>query len=193
VPGAFFREGRRLFLRAMHLLSSRTLFFAGILLSITTAFATAQTLWFSLAGKVAEGRVVREVEELAADWTSPASVLSRPGVQTARAARVYRAIVQFQIKDPADAAVAGNAGRVFEVSAQLRSTARLYPVGTKVDVVYPPGKPGRAKLRPELPDFWSQAGLLLMATVVGAGTAYGWWKSAKKRVVRRRRVVSGAS
>jgi hypothetical protein len=192
VPGGFFREGRRLFLRAMHLLSSRTLFFAGILLSITAAITAAQALWFSLAGQVAEGRVVREVEELAADWTAPSSVRTGQGMQMARAARVYRAIVQFQAKDLAGAAVAGEAGRVFEVSAQLRSTARLYPVGTKVDVVYPPGKPGRAKLRPELPDFWSQAGLLLMATVVGAGTAYGWWKSAKKRVVRRRRVVSSA-
>jgi len=193
VPGAFFREGRRLFVRAMHLLSSRTLFFIGLLLSITTAFGAAQTLWFSLAGTEVEGRVVREVEELTAEWTSPVPALTRPDVQTATAVRVYQAIVQFQVKDPAAAAAAGQAGRVFEVPAQLRSTARLYPVGTKVAVVYPAGKPGRAKLRPELPDFWSQAGLLLMATVLGAGTAYGWWKSAQKRVARRRRVVSGAS
>jgi hypothetical protein len=182
MPGGFFREGRRLFVRAMHLLSSRTLFFIGLLISMTTAFGAAQTLWFSLAGTEVEGRVVREVEELTAEWPSPVLAVTRPDVQTATAVRVYRAIVQFP-----------DNGRVFEVSAQLRSTARLYPVGTKVNVVYPAGRPARAKLRPELPDFWSQAGLLLMATVLGAGTAYGWWKSAKKRVVRRRRVVSDAS
>jgi hypothetical protein len=79
------------------------------------------------------------------------------------------------------------------VPAQLTSTARLYPVGTKVDVVYPAGAPGLATLRPELPDVWAQAGLLFMATVLGTGTVYGWWKSAKKRAARRRRVVIGAA
>jgi hypothetical protein len=166
----------------MHLLSSRTVFFIALLLSISTAFSAAQTLWFLQTATVVEGRVVREVEELTAEWASPVSALTRPGVQTATAVRVYRAIVQFQ-----------DTGHSFDVAAQLRSTARLYPVGTKVDVAYPAGKPGRAKLRPELPDFWSQAGLLLMATVLGVGTAYGWLNSAKKRVARRRRVVNGAS
>ena len=166
----------------MHLLGSRTVFFVCLLLSITTGFSAAQTLWFSRTGTVAEGRVVREVEELTADWTPPPPAPAGQAVQTATAVRVYRAIVQFQ---------AG--GRAFEVMAQLRSTARLYPVGTKVDVVYPAGRPGRAKLRPELPDAWSQAGLLLMSTVLGAGTAYGWWHSARKRVARRRRVVNGGA
>ena len=128
---------------------------------------------------MAEGLVVREVEELTADWSAPEPGTPRPPVQTATATRVYRAIVRFQ-----------DNGRSFEVPAQLRSTARLYPVGTKVDVVYPAGAPGRAKLRPELPDFWSQAGLLFMATVLGAGTVYGWWQSARKRAARRRRVVN---
>ena len=164
----------------MHLLGSRTVFFVCLLLSMTTAYSASRTLWFSLTGLDAEGLVVREVEELTADWTSAAS--PRASVQTAAATRVYRAVVRFQEN-----------GHSFEVLARLRSTARLYPVGTKVGVVYPAGAPGEAKLRPELPDFWSQIGVLLMATVLGAGTAYGWWKSARRRLARRRRVVNRAA
>lgn len=175
----FFREGRRLLVRAMHLLGSRTVFFVCLLLAITTAFGAARTLWFAMAGRVAEGLVVREVSELTADWTKPAAESTAPPLQTATATRVYRAIVRFESE-----------GKAYEVASQLSSTARLYPVGTKVDVVYPAGAPSRAKLRPELPDFWSQAGVLLMATVLGAGTLWGWWRSARKRAARRRRVVN---
>jgi hypothetical protein len=189
VARSFFREGQRLLVRAIHLLGSRTVFFVCLLLALTTAFGAVRELWFSRTGLVVEGVVVREVEELTADWTAPtpssASAAASPGVQTAAATRVYRAVVRFRDK-----------GRPFdwhEVPAQLTSTARLYPVGTKVDVLYPAGAPGLAKLRPELPDIWSQAGLLLMATVLGSGTLYGWWKSARKRAARRRRVVNGAS
>lgn len=186
MPRTFFAEGRRLFVRAMHLLGSRTVFFVCLLLAITTALSTARTLWFSFSGIVAQGLVVREVEELTADWSVPAATATPASagaaVQTAPAARVYRAVVRFQD---------GNA--FHEVLAELRSTARLYPLGSKVDVVYPRGAPERARLRPELPDFWSQAGVLLMATVLGAGTAYGWWRSARKRAVRRRRVDQAAS
>ena len=166
----------------MHLLGSRTVFFVCLLLSITTAVSTARTLWFSMTGQVVEGLVVREVEELTADFAAPEPGTPHPAVQTAAAARLYRAIGRFQ-----------DSGRSFEVPAQLRSTARRYPVGTKVDVVYPSGEPGRAKLRLELPDFWSQAGLLLMATVLGAGALFGWWRSARSRAARRRRVVNRAA
>ena len=166
----------------MHLLGSRTVFFICLLLSITTAFSAARTLWFSFSGRLAEGVVVREIEELTADWAPPASATAQAPLQTATATRVYRAVVRFQ-----------DGGQSYDVAAQIRSTARLYALGTKVDVVYPAGAPGRARLRPELPDFWSQAGLLLMATTLGAGTAYGWWKAAKKRAIRRRRVVSAGS
>ena len=46
------------------------------------------------------------------------------------------------------------------MTANARAVVHLYPLGTKVSVVYPPGKPERARLEPELPDFWVQAGLL---------------------------------
>jgi len=187
VARSFFREGQRLLVRAIHLLGSRAVFFVCLLLAVTTAFGAARTLWFSMTGLVVEGLVVREVEELTADWTAvaPSPAAASPGVQTAAATRVYRAVVRFR-----------DSGRPFdwhEMPAQLTSTARLYPVGTKVDVVYPAGAPGLATLRPELPDVWAQAGLLFMATVLGTGTVYGWWKSAKKRAARRRRVVIGAA
>ena len=176
-------------MRAIHLLGSRTVFFVCLLLAITTAFGAARELWFARTGLLVEGVVVREVEELTADWTAPAPssapAAASLGVQTAAATRVYRAIVRFRDK--------GSPFDWHEVPAQLTSTARLYPVGTKVEVVYPAGAPGLAKLRPELPDVWSQAGLLFMATVLGAGTVRGWWKSARKRAARRRRVVNGAA
>ncbi|MCX6551281.1 MAG: hypothetical protein NTY02_09820 [Acidobacteria bacterium] len=142
VPRAFFREGRRLLVRAMHVLGSRTLFV------------------------------------VSADWTDPGAAVPGAPIQTAAATRLYRAVVAFQ-----------DGGRGFEVLARMRSTVQIYPTGTKVDVVYPRGQPGRAQLRPELADFWSQASVLLMATILGAGTAYGWWTSTRRRAARRRRVV----
>jgi hypothetical protein len=68
----------------------------------------------------------------------------------------------------------------------------MYPLGSKVDVVYPAGQPQRARLRPELPDFWTQAGLLLVATMLGAGAGYFWWLLIRRRVARRRIVKAGA-
>jgi hypothetical protein len=88
---------------------------------------------------------------------------------------VYRAVVDFQ---------AG--GTSYEVIANARSTVHLYPLGSKVDVVFPPGRPERARLRPELPDFWVQAGLLFVATLVGAGSGYTWWKLMLRQAARRR-------
>ena len=124
-------------MRAIHLLGSRTVFFVCLLLAITTGFGAARELWFSRTGIEVEGLVVREVEELTADWAAPApssaAAAAIPGVQTAAATRVYRAVVRFR-----------DSGRPFdwhEMPAQLTSTARLYPVGTKVDVVYPAGAP----------------------------------------------------
>jgi hypothetical protein len=125
-----------------------------------------------------EGRSSRELEELAVDWRDelPGPLgEARPGIRTAAAERVYRAVVDFQ----AD-------GRSYEVVANARAAVHLYPLGSKVDVVFPPGKPERARLAPELPDFWVQAGLLFIATVVGAGSGYTWWKLVRLRAARRR-------
>jgi len=150
----------------------------GLLLAIATGAGAARNLWLWFSGTTAEGVVVRQMEELSVDWRDnlpgPLST-SRPGIRTAAAERVYRAVVDFQ-----------SGGKSFEVIAGARATVHLYPLGSKVEVVFPPGKPERARLRPELPDFWVQAGLLFVATVVGAGSGYTWWKLAIRRAARRR-------
>ena len=137
----------------MHLLGSRTLVALGLLLAVLTGAGAVRNLWLWRTGATVQGVVVRQMEELAADWTGelPGPLGARQsGIQTAAATRVYRAVVEFQ---------AGGAS--YEVIAGARATVHLYPLGSKVDVVFPPGRPERARLRPELPDIWVQAGLLL--------------------------------
>jgi len=167
----------------MHLLGSRTLVALGLLLAMLTGAGAVRNLWLWRTGATVQGVVVRQVEELAADWAGglPGPLGARQsGIQTAAATRVYRAVVEFQ---------AGGAS--YEVMAGARATVHLYPLCSKVDVVFPPGRPERARLRPELPDFWVQAGLLFLSTLVGAGSGYTWWKLAVRRS-RRRRVVKAA-
>lgn len=175
---AFFSEGRRLLLRGLHLLGTRAVILVCLLLATTTAVSSGRNLWLAFSGTIAEGVVVRQSEELAADWQTPSSgTAGSPGagIQTAAAERLYRAVVAFK-----------DGKRPFEVLAEVRGTVHIYPLGSKVEVVYPAGQPGRARLRAELPDLWTQAGLLLIATVFGAGTAYWWWTLALRRVARRR-------
>jgi hypothetical protein len=187
VTRSFFDEGRRLVLRGMHLLSTRTVIVLALLLAIGTGVGAARNLWLSFSSTfsstIAEGVVVRQIEELSADWREQAALpmgARAPGIQTAAATRLYRAVVTFKDGD-----------RSFDVLASVRGTVHIYPLGSKVDVVFPPGQPNRARLRPELPDFWTHAGLLLIATMLGAGTAYSWWKLARRRWARRR-VVKAA-
>ena len=180
VSNAFLREGRRLVLRGLHLLGSRTVVVLGMFLAIATGAGAARNLWFSFSGATAEGTVVRQIEELSADWRARApgpAGSGQPGVQTAPATRLYRAVVDF---------TAG--GRSFEVVANASAVVHLYPLGSKVDVVFPPGRPDRARLRPELPDAWVQAGILFAATLIGAGSGYAWWTLIRQRA--RRRVVN---
>jgi hypothetical protein len=165
-------------LTGMHLLGSRTVVMLGLALAILTGVSAARNLWLAFNGTTVEGVVVRQLEELSVNWRDelPGPLgTKQAGVQTAAAARVYRAVVNFEASD-----------RSYEVVANARATVHLYPLGSKVDVVYPPGKPERARLRPELPDFWVQAGLLFVATLVGAGSGYTWWKLALRGVARRR-------
>jgi len=183
VTRPFFDEGRRLVLRGMHLLGTRTAIVLALLLAIGTGAGAARNLWLSFSGTIAEGVVVRQMEELSADWREQAALpmgARAPGIQTAAATRLYRAVVTFT-----------DGGKSFDVLADVRATVQMYPLGSKVDVVFPRGQPNRARLRPELPDFWTQAGLLLIATVLGAGTAHSWWKLARRRAARRR-VVKAA-
>jgi hypothetical protein len=178
VAGSFFSEGRRLLLSGIHLLITRTVIVLGLLLATGTGVGAARNLWFSFSGTVAEGVVVRQIEELSVDWRDqvpgPLGARAR-GVQTAAATRLYRAVVNF--KDGAGS---------FDVLSDLSAPVHIYPIGSKVDVVFPRGRPNRARLRPELPDFWTQAGLLFIATLLGAGTGHSWWKLARSRWVRRR-------
>ena len=177
MAGAFLREGRRLILRGLHLLGSRTVVGLGLMLAVMTGTGAARNLWMAFTGTRVDGVVVRQIEELSADWSAgaPSAGGTGGGPQTAPAERVYRAVVEFQ-----------DSGRAYEVMANARAVVHLYPLGTKVEVVYPPGKPERARLRPELPDFWMQAGLLLAATLLGAGSGYTWWRLVLRRSARRR-------
>ena len=150
----------------------------GLALAILAGSGAARNLWFSFSGTTAEGVVVRQLEELAVDHDHALPTplgKAQAGIQTLAAQRVYRAVVEFR---------AG--GKSYEVVASARATVHLYPLGSKVDVVFPPGRPERARLAPELPDFWVQAGLLLLASVVGAGSGYTWWKLVRRRAARRR-------
>ena len=171
----------RLLLSAMHLVGSRTVVLAGLLLAVWTGYGAGRNLWFSLNGTVATGVVTRQIEEFSADWEDgqPAPVGAEvAGIDLAAAERRYRAVVQFS-----------DGGRAFDVVSELRGPAQVYATGSNVQVVYPPGRPERARLRPELPDGWMQSGLLLAATMLGAGSARLWWRLAQRRA-RRRRVVT---
>jgi len=141
-----------------------------LLVSATTVIGAWRHLWFAFNGITIEGLVVREAEELAADWGDRSAGPQISGVQLAPARRLYRAIVEFK-----------DGERTYLIEAQARGPAAIYPVGSRVDVVYARGRPDGAKLRPELPDFWTQAGYLLMGTMLGAGAAYWWWKLIRRR------------
>jgi hypothetical protein len=183
VPRAFLREGWHLLGHAIHLLWSRALIFLALLLAMSVGFPAARHVWFAVSGAVAEGRIVLEVEELGADWKQPSAGSAAAGIVTAPAQRFYRPVAEFTVDR-----------RLYSVRSARRSTAHLYEMGSKVDVIYPPGAPNRAVLRPDLADFWTQAGILLMATVLAAGTVYAWWHGWRGRLARRRRervVISG--
>ena len=181
VPRSLLSRATRLLLSAMHLVGSRTVVLAGLLLAVWTGYGAVRNLWFSLNGTEVTGVVTRQIEEFSADWKDgqPAPLGANvAGIDLASAERRYRAVVQF-----------GDGGRVFDVVSELRGPAQIYPTGSNVPVVYPPGRPERARLRSELPDGWMQSGLLLAATMLGAGSARLWWRLARRRA-RRRRVVT---
>jgi hypothetical protein len=162
----------------MHLVGSRTVVIVGLLLACWTGYGAARNLWLAFSGRLAEGVVIRQVEEFSADWNAqlPGPLGTQAaGVDLAAADRLYRAVVRFK-----------EGGRDFDVLANVRAKMHIYPLGSKVDVVFPPGQPGRARLRPELPDGWFQAGLLFAATVLGAGSGRLWWHLVRRRMMRRR-------
>jgi hypothetical protein len=170
-------RSRRILVTVAHVLGSRTVVILGLVLAAWTGYSAAKNLWFVFNGRVAKGVVASFVEQLSADWQISPDVplgLRVQGVGVSTAQQVYRAVVTFS-----------DGGRSFNVLTNARATARAFPVGSKVDVVFPPGRPERARVRPDLPDTWSQAGLLFVATVLGAGSLRLWWRLARRWMIRR--------
>ena len=141
-----------------------------LLVSATTVITAWRTLWFAFNGVTVEGLVVRQAEELAADWDDPSAEKPTPGVRLAPARRLYRAIIEFKSGENTHA-----------IEAQARGPVPVYPSGSHVDVVFARGRPDGAKLKVELPGFWTQAGYLLIGTMLGAGAARWWWKLIRRR------------
>ena len=141
-----------------------------LLVSVTTVMGAWSNLWFALSGVTTEGLVVGQAEELAADWDDPSAGTRTAGVQMAPARRLYRAIIEFK-----------DGQRTCVITAQARGPVHIYPVGSHVDIVYARGRPDGAKLKPELSGFWTQAGYLLIGTILGVGAVYWWWKLLRRR------------
>jgi hypothetical protein len=177
VARTFLARSRRIAFTIAHVLGSRTVVVLGLILAAWTGYGAAKSLWLVLSGRIAEGVVVWQIEELPSDFPgaappSPDGKVQGTGMTEAQ--RLYRAVVRFE-----------DGGRSFDVAAQASAHVRLYPTGSKVDVIFPPGRPDRARLRSELPDSWAQAGLLLVATMLGAGSARLWWRLARRWTARR--------
>ena len=185
VARAFFREGRRLFVRAMHLLGSRTVFFLGLLLAITTGGrrrAEAVVVAHRHDRRGRGGARGGGTDGRLAAPTARAAGARQPGIQTAAAERVYRG----RGATSRPAAVVRGARR------NCAGTARLYPLGTKVDVVFPPGKPGGRRLRPELPDFWVAGRPALRGHGARGGSGVQVVEAGDEARPARRRVVKAA-
>ena len=137
--------------------------------SVTIVAGAWGQLRFAMSGVVAEGLVVRQAEELVAD-ASPAGTAGKPGVQLVKAQKLYRAIVEFREGE-----------RTFAVASAERGPVHLYALASHVDVIYPSGRPQDARLKPELPSFYLQAGMLFLGTLFGAASLYWWWKLFRRR------------
>jgi hypothetical protein len=169
VAHVFLREGRRLLWRLLGVLGTRAVIAVCLLFAAGVAVPAFQQLWFASRATAVDAFVVRQEAELAADWTAAAPGNGREPVM-APARRLYQAVLQFTV-----------GGRTYEVFAARRGPVHLYPVGSKEVVLFPAGQPNLARLRAEVPEFWTQAGLLLMGTVVGAGTVRWWWRMSRTR------------
>ena len=166
---AFVREGYRLLVRLIRVLGPRLVIAACLLLCAVVVIRTWQALWFVARSSAVSGTVVRQEEIWEADWQRTA-VATDGGPRMARARRLFQSVVSFTFD-----------GREYELVSERRGLAHVYPIGTTQVVVFPPGEPQRARLRAELPEFWAQAGMLLMGTVLAAGALRWWWRTARRR------------
>jgi hypothetical protein len=175
VPTAFLREGRRIVWRLSGVLGSRAIIAVCLFVSVAVVIGAWRSLWFGARGSLVDGIVVRQNEAWSADWEHEDGGRAQ-GPRLAAAQRLYQAVVEFKVGD-----------QLFQVVAKKQAPVHLYPLGSTQTVVFPPGRPREARLRAELPDLWSQAALLLMATVVGAGALrWWWWVARRKRRLERR-------
>jgi hypothetical protein len=174
VARLFWREGRRLVLRILGVLGTRVVIAICLLLAASTAITAWRNLWFAAHGVVVEGVVVGQEEELVADWRT-AEAARAEGLRLTSAQRVFQAVIAFK-----------QGGRTYETRSMQRSPVHLYPLGSKQAVVVPAGRPADARIRSELPGFWTQAGLLLLGTLIGSAPVCWWW-SVARRVRRFRR------
>jgi hypothetical protein len=162
-------------LRIFGVLGMRVVIAVCLLLSVSTATSAWRTLWFAARGAAVDGVIVRQEEELMAEWHD-AGATPADGPRMVSAQRVFQSVVAFKL-----------GGRTYEVLSQQRGPVPAYVLGSTEVVVVPIGRPQDARIRAELPDFWTQAGLLLMATVIGAATVRWWWSMARRpRRFRRR-------
>jgi len=137
-------------------------------------------LQYTVGGVVADGVVVRQIEEVVTVEAVPAQAPkdgpgkpaqpAKPGFEVVSAHRYFRAMVEFIDRD-----------RSYRIGSEARGETPVYPTGSHVDVAYPRNRPADAKLRAELPNVWAQAGFLLMGTVLGAAALYWWWKLLRRR------------
>jgi hypothetical protein len=171
----FLREGRRLVLRLFGVLGTRALIAACLFIAVSVSAGAWRNLWMITRATAVDGIVLRQIEELSADWAA-AKPGPAVGVRMTQANRTFKAVVGFK----AD-------GKAYEVASAQRSPVQLYATGSSVRVAYPVGQPGRAWIQAEAPDAWPQAGLLLMGTIVAAGAVQWWWWLAKRRPRFRRR------
>jgi hypothetical protein len=155
-------------LRILGVLGTRVVIAVCLLMAVSTAISAWRNLWFVARGVVVNGVVVRQEEELLADWRA-AEAGRADGPRMTSAQRVFRAVVEFKLGE-----------RTYEVLSQQRGPVHVYPLESTQAVVVPAGRPADARIRAELPDFWTQAGLLLMGTVIGAATVRWWWSMARR-------------
>jgi hypothetical protein len=176
VSRSFLGEGRRVVLRLFGVLGTRAVIVICLLVSASVAMGAWRNLWMGARGTAVAGIVVRQDVTLSVDPGDADSAAGASGPSTVSARRLFQAVVEFNVGD-----------RVHHVRAREAAPVHLYPLGSTQVVVFMPDRPADARLMNELPDMWTQALLLLMATVIGAGAVKWWWWLAKRRPRFRRR------
>ena len=142
-----------------------------------------RNLWLWRTGATVQGVVVRQMEELAADWTGelPGPLGARQsGIQTAAAKRVYRAVVEFQAGEREVRGDCRRPGDGAPLSARFEGGRRV-----------PAGQAGAGPAQTRAAGFLGAGRNALLSSLVGAGAGTRGGNCAVRRS-RRRRVVKAA-